>query len=123
MNAMPANTFRIRDWLHGVRATQPDREAHRASEGDAVTEAERYRVIHHLLTAPPADGGAGITPQTGQWKHVESLFPLHDPAHNKEWIKRWSTRTFLKMEDLDEIRDKLGEKVSCILALTPSLTK
>jgi anoctamin-10 len=40
------------------------------------------------------------------------MFPLHDHTFNKEWIKKWSTSTFLKAEDLDEIREKLGEKVS-----------
>jgi len=42
---------------------------------------------------------------------VESIFALHDHAYNKEWIKRWSTSYFLKTEDLDEIRNRLGEKV------------
>lgn len=68
--------------------------------------------MYHLITSPKGDGGAGIIPKEGVWKNVESIFPLHDRAFDKEWIKKWSTTTFLKVEDLDEIRDRLGEKVS-----------
>ena len=77
-----------------------------------MTEAERYRIIHQMMTNPKEEGGAGITPKDGEWKDVESIFPLHDVAYNKEWVKDWSMKTFLKIEDLDEIRDRLGEKVT-----------
>lgn len=76
-----------------------------------MTEAERLRIIHHLITSPWSEGGAGVTPKEGQWKNVESIFPLHDHTFNKEWIKKWSTMTFLKIEDLDQIRNRFGEKV------------
>lgn len=39
------------------------------------------------------------------------MFALHDHAYNHAWIKRWSTQYLLKPEDLDEIRNRLGEKV------------
>ena len=80
-----------------------------------TTDSERYRVVHNLITASPEDGGAGITPKTGEWKNVESIFPLHDHTFNKQWIKKWSTTTFLKIDDLDEIRSKFGEKVGLTL--------
>ena len=80
-----------------------------------LTEAERLRIVHHLIAGPREEGGAGITPKTGQWKNVESIFPLHDHTFNKEWIKSWSSHTFLKAEDLDEVRNKFGEKVGSIL--------
>jgi anoctamin-10 len=64
-----------------------------------------------MITSPREEGGAGITPKTGQWKNVESIFPLHDHTFNKEWIKKWSSQTFLKAEDLDQVRNKFGEKV------------
>lgn len=99
---------RLNDWLHGVRATQPEED----NSGQDLTQAERYRIVHHLITSPIEDGGAAITPKEGKWKNVESIFPLHDKAFNLEWIKKWSTTTFLKPEDLDDIRDRLGEKVS-----------
>lgn len=102
---------RVKDWLYGVRAAQPDKEAQDSLTSQPLTEAERYRVVYHTITDPTEDGGAGITPKQGQWKNVESVFPLHDQQFNKEWIRKWSTMTFLKAEDLDAIRDHLGEKV------------
>ena len=85
-----------------------------------MTEAERLRVVYDAISTSREEGGAGITPKHGEWKAVESIFPLHDHAHNKEWIKRWSTSTFLKVEDLDEIRNRLGEKVAFYFAFTQS---
>lgn len=76
-----------------------------------MTEAERYRIIHQMLTNSKAEGGAGITPKEGEWKNVESIFLLHDVAFNKKWVRDWSLKTFLSVEDLDEIRNRLGEKV------------
>lgn len=64
-----------------------------------------------MLTAPKEDGGADLTPKQGEWKYIDSIFPLHDNATNQEWMKDWSQKTFLTREDLDQIRNKFGEKV------------
>ncbi|KAI4174091.1 MAG: hypothetical protein LQ343_002537 [Gyalolechia ehrenbergii] len=111
---------RVKDWLHGVRPAEPAREIQSTLEGQSLTEAERFRIIHHLITSPREEGGAGIIPKEGQWKNVESVFPLHDHNFNKEWIKKWSTMTFLKVEDLDQIRDRFGEKIAYYFAFTQS---
>ncbi|KAL8762893.1 MAG: hypothetical protein Q9184_001189 [Pyrenodesmia sp. 2 TL-2023] len=111
---------RVKDWLHGVRAAEPARETQDTLSGEPLTEAERFRIIHHLITSPRDEGGAGIVPKEGQWKNVESIFPLHDHTFNKEWIKKWSTMTFLKVEDLDQIRDRFGEKIAYYFAFTQS---
>ena len=102
----------VKDWLHGIRAAEPDKDNTEPVTSQSLTQAERYRLVYHMITNPREEGGAGITPKEGQWKHVESIFPLHDQAFNKEWLKNWATKTLLKSEDLDEIRDHLGEKVS-----------
>ena len=112
--------YRVKDWLYGVRAAQPDRETQNLLTREPLTQAERYRTVHHMITSPKEEGGAGITPKQGQWKDVESIFPLHDHAYNKEWIKKWTTVTFLKVEDLDDIRERLGEKIAFYFAFTQS---
>ena len=66
------------------------------------------------------EGGAGITSQHGQWQEVEAIFPVQDTASNKEWIRKWAGETFLKVEDLDDIRDRLGEKIAFYFAFTQS---
>lgn len=109
---MIIKTPRLKDWLHGIRAVEPSRNSSEPSASHPLTQAERYRLVYHMITNPREEGGAGITPKEGQWKNVESIFPVHDQAFNKEWIKKWATTTLLKPEDLDEIRDHLGEKVS-----------
>lgn len=102
---------RVRDWLHGVRAAAPAKETRQSLESEPMYEAERLRIIYQLITNSEAEGGAGITPKEGKWKDVESIFALHNHAENHEWLKKWSTKWFLSPEDLDELRNRLGEKV------------
>ena len=98
----------------------PPKETRQALEAEPLYEAERLRIIYQLITNPISEGGAGITPKEGEWENVESIFALHDHAYNKDWIKKWSNQWALKTEDLDEIRDRLGEKVAFYFAFTQS---
>ena len=107
-----ADFNRIKDWLHGVRSSAPEKEMDTSEEKEQLLPAERLRIVHNLIVSPKEEGGAGITPKHGQWENVQSVFALHDHAFNKHWIKKWATSYTLKSEDLDQIRDQFGEKVS-----------
>ena len=82
-----------------------------SNEKRSLYPAERLRIVYQLITNPEDEGGAGVTPGHGSWKNVQSVFALHDHEYNKRWLKKWATQYTLKIEDLDEIRDRFGEKV------------
>ncbi|KAK6948401.1 hypothetical protein Daesc_010167 [Daldinia eschscholtzii] len=111
---------RVQDWLYGVRITTPNKDLAKEFADQPVTEAERLRTVYLLITKPKSEGGAGIAPKVGLWKDVESIFPLHNHAFNRQWIKQWSTKYFLDDEDLDRIRDKFGESVAFYFAFMQS---
>ncbi len=103
---------RLQDWLHGVRAASPDSDVSQALQSEPVTEAERLRLVYLMMTKPENDGGAGIVEQTGRWKYVDSIFPLHNRAFNKSWMKRWGGKYLLEESDIHEIREKFGENIT-----------
>lgn len=103
---------RLQDWLHGVRASSPDSDVAKALQNEPVTEAERLRLVYLMMTKPENDGGAGIVEQTGRWKYVDSIFPLHNQAFNKSWMKRWGGKYLLEESDIHEIREKFGESIT-----------
>lgn len=78
---------------------------------EPLSPAERYRLIHHVISCPKDEGGAAITPKYGEWKNVAAVFPLHDHAYNRKMLNDFSRKTFLSSDDLDRIRDSVGEKV------------
>ncbi|KAI9778821.1 MAG: hypothetical protein M1835_004832, partial [Candelina submexicana] len=110
----------VQDWLYGVRPAAPPRPSQTSTPSEPLTEADRLRLVYLLLTKPRSERGAGITPKEGDFECVESIFALHDHAFNKEWIKKWSTSYFLKIEDLDKIREKFGEKIAFYFAFLQS---
>lgn len=93
-----------------MRPAAPDHETQSSLDKEPLTEAERLRIVHAMLTLPESEGGAGITPGKGQWSLVEGIFPLHDHKFNKQWMKRWSTTWSVNPNELRNIRDMFGEK-------------
>lgn len=112
--------YRLQDWLYGVRTSAPNKDIAIHLQEEPVTEAERLRLAYLLITKPKNEGGAGIAAKTGQWKYVDSIFPLHDHVFNKNWIKEWSTKYKLEDSDLDQIRYKFGEQVAFYFAFLQS---
>ncbi|GAM84089.1 hypothetical protein ANO11243_020810 [Dothideomycetidae sp. 11243] len=111
---------RVNDWIHGIRVAAPEKETRKSLESEPLHEGERLRIIHQLITSSEIEGGAGITIKQGEWENVESIFALHDHAYNKAWIKRMSSKYLLTPEDLDEIRDRLGENIAFYFAFIQS---
>ncbi|KAH7375829.1 calcium-activated chloride channel-domain-containing protein [Plectosphaerella cucumerina] len=107
---------RLGDWLHGARTIGPDKDVSQSLQDDPVTEAERLRLVFLLITRPKGEGGAGITPGSGPWTSVESIFPLHDHAFNRTWIQKMSSKYTVDDKDLNDIRDKFGEHVAFYFA-------
>ncbi|KAJ4300413.1 hypothetical protein N0V88_003088 [Collariella sp. IMI 366227] len=90
------------------------------AEDEPVTQAERLRLAYVLITRPRNEGGAGITPQRGQWRFVQSIFPLHDHAFNRRWISEWSKKASLDEADIEQIRERFGERVAFYFAFLQS---
>ena len=66
-----------------MRLAAPDDQTKAAIDEETLTDAERLRVVHLLITSPEREGGAGVTPGLDGWTYVESIFPLHDSKFNR----------------------------------------
>lgn len=103
------SSFRVKDWLYGITRVHPG--GGKDTIVDGHFEAEDICSMYHLVTWKKELGGAGITPQSGKWGNVESVFPLHNGQENQDLLIHLSKKVFLKTEDFDKIRDLFGAKV------------
>ncbi|SPO01840.1 related to IST2 protein [Cephalotrichum gorgonifer] len=104
---------RVKDWLYGIVQTHP---GDRSTNVEGAYEAENILSVYHLVNWPKSKGGAGITPGWGQWKNVDSIFPLHNDATNLSLLKYLSSRLILTPDDLDQVRNLFGTKVAYYFA-------
>jgi anoctamin-10 len=100
---------RVKDWLYGIVPNHPGGEKN--SVVDGAYEAEDILSVYHLVNWSKDLGGAGITPEIGQWKNVKAIFPLHNPKVNQSLLSYLSRRFFLTQDDIDSIRNIHGSKV------------
>ncbi|KAL0261076.1 hypothetical protein SLS55_004772 [Diplodia seriata] len=105
---------RVKDWLYGITREHPGGGKDTVIDGEF--EAEDILSMFHLVSWKKELGGAGITPQSGKWENVESIFPLHNERKNHDLLFHLSKKIFLRVEDLDKIRDLFGSKVAFYFA-------
>ncbi|EUC46220.1 hypothetical protein COCMIDRAFT_4725 [Bipolaris oryzae ATCC 44560] len=105
---------RVKDWLYGITKHHPGGTA--KSIVSAAFEAEDLLSVYHLVNWRKEFGGAGITPDFPPWENVTSIFPLHNPRANRALLAHLSTRVFLDLSDLDQIRNLWGSKVAFYFA-------
>lgn len=104
-----AMSCRVRDWLYGITQTRPP--GNKDTVVSAWYEAEDILSMSHLVSWPKSMGGAGITPNHGQWKNVKSTFPMHNEKVNQAFLRHLGKKLLLGTDDLDKIRDLFGSKV------------
>ncbi|KAJ0162184.1 Uncharacterized protein CTA2_4965 [Colletotrichum tanaceti] len=105
---------RVKDWLYGIVPEHPG--GSKTTVVDGAFEAEDILSVYHLVNWSKSLGGAGITPEAGQWKKVKAIFPLHNEERNQSLMKHLSKRLFLTLDDIDSIRDLWGTKVAFYFA-------
>ena len=106
----------MKDWLYGVVPVKPNGD--NTTVVDSEYEAEDLLSLYNLVSWPKDIGGAGITPGLGQWENVKSVFPIHNPQTNHDLLRHLGGRLYLRVEDLDRIRDLFGAKVAFYFAFT-----
>lgn len=100
---------RVKDWLFGIVHVRPLGDS--STVIDAATPSEEIRSVFHLVTWTKEQGGAGVTANFGQWKHVTASFAPHSWTASKKLLKRLSAKIILEADDLDQIKALFGEKV------------
>ncbi|KAM0306265.1 hypothetical protein HYE67_002278 [Fusarium culmorum] len=105
---------RVKDWLYGIVPNHPGGDKDTVVDG--AFEAEDILSVYHIVNWSKENGGAGITPEIGQWENVKAIFPLHNPKVNQSLLSYLSRRFFLTQDDIDSIRNLHGSKVAFYFA-------
>jgi hypothetical protein len=121
--------FRIQEYLSGVGVSNADFENLDVNDPDVqkdiaskLATSDRLYIIYNLLTRPTWEGGVGIsTENKGGWHqtggmYLEGFFTLHNKELNNKWIKHWSKKWILSTEDMTDIRNHFGTRVSYYFA-------
>ncbi|KAI0028887.1 calcium-activated chloride channel-domain-containing protein [Vararia minispora EC-137] len=109
------------DFVYGVStATLPS--AVRALDTPSLSPSERLRLVYTYVTAVPADGGLGISPDAPEWSRVHSIMALHDAKFNEVWLRSLANRQ-IRTQHLDDIRSQFGEDIAFYFAFLVSYTR
>ncbi|ORX58748.1 DUF590-domain-containing protein [Hesseltinella vesiculosa] len=110
---------KVQDFLLGVNVDDSELgDLHDKARLAELSEADRLRLVHDILTLPANQGGADISPHVDPF--VESIFPLHNDATDDEWIRSWSKKWLITNADLDILRAAFGEKIAFYFAFLQS---
>ncbi|KAK4055391.1 hypothetical protein OIO90_003229 [Microbotryomycetes sp. JL221] len=116
------------DWLHGVTSDRPAPKSPQDFSPDQLSPADRVRLVHSILTTSRSGSAGSIKASTASgtvagiqpfdFPHVTSIFPPHDIEFNKQWLKKWSSRSQLVIphQELTDIRNHFGEKIGLYFA-------
>ncbi|KAJ2847112.1 hypothetical protein GGI22_006070, partial [Coemansia erecta] len=85
---------------------------------EQLSVAERQRIVHRLIVGPASEGCAGVNAE--REAHVAAVFPLHNQAFNRSWIRHWSAKWLIDRHDLRRIRENFGEEVAMYFAFLQS---
>ncbi|KAJ1817410.1 hypothetical protein LPJ56_002072, partial [Coemansia sp. RSA 2599] len=83
---------------------------------EAISVAERQRLVHRIITGAQADGGAAVRPDGTQ----VAVLALHDAAFNREWVRHWARKWLVDGRDLRRIREHFGEEIALYFAFLQS---
>eukprot|EP00833_Pecoramyces_ruminatium_P001779 jgi/Orpsp1_1/1175811/evm.model.c7180000055300.1 len=121
--------FRVQEYLSGVGVSRSDFDELDINDPETqkniaskLPTSDRLYIIYNLLTRPIWEGGVGIsTENEGGWRqtggmYLESFFTLHNKELNNKWIKHWSKKWILSTEDMTDIRNHFGTRVSYYFA-------
>lgn len=116
----------LHDYLHGVKGNvEPEgtNSLSRSSslgsdpvrtQAQAFNGADRVRYTYDLLTRPKPHG-AHLLIGSKEYPHLKDMTPIHDPAYNRDWLKRWSdvkSMLQISVKELDAIRSHFGEHIA-----------